>query len=175
MRKLIGSLNFIIIDLVASFPLRSLRHLYFRMLGLHLGTGSAIYRGTKLRSPSRINIGKNSLIGDNCILDGRGGLTIGDNVNFSTGVWIWTRQHDKDCCDFSTISKPVVVNDYAWIGGRVIVLPGVEIGEGAVVASGAVVTKSVEPYVIVAGVPAKPIGRRDEAMKYKLDSYYYFI
>ena len=62
----------------------------------------------------------------------------------------------------------VVIIDRAWISCRVVILPGVTVGEGAVVAAGAVVTKNVPPYTIVAGVPAKEVGKRTKDLRYKL-------
>jgi len=65
---------------------------------------------------------------------------------------------------------PVIIEDYAWVSSRTTLLPGVTIGKGAVVAAGAVVTKSVEPYTVVGGVPAKKIGERSKELNYKLSS-----
>ena len=69
---------------------------------------------------------------------------------------------------FVTETQPVVIENYAWIGMRAMILPGVTIGEGAVVAAGAVVSRDVAPYTVVGGVPAKPIGRRQGPARYEL-------
>ena len=61
---------------------------------------------------------------------------------------------------FPEVLAPVTVCDYAWVGSRAMILPGVTVGEGAVVAAGAVVTRDVAPYSVVAGVPARPVGTR---------------
>ena len=63
----------------------------------------------------------------------------------------------------------VEINDGAWLGSNVIVLPGVHIGEGAVCCAGCVVTKDVEPYAVVAGIPAKKVGERPRVLKYEFD------
>jgi maltose O-acetyltransferase len=91
-------------------------------------------------------------------------------VNFSTGVWIWTAEHDMNALDFGATSAPVVIEDYAWLSCRTIILPGVTIGYGAVVAAGAVVTKSVPAFAVVGGTPAKVIGERSRDLNYKLTS-----
>ena len=104
------------------------------------------------------------------MLDGRAGLTIGNSVNLSTGAWIWTMQHDVNDPQFAATKGAVVIEDYAWISSRTTILPGVTIGKGAVVAAGAVVTKSVAPYEIVGGIPAKKIGERDRNLTYTLGS-----
>jgi acetyltransferase-like isoleucine patch superfamily enzyme len=126
--------------------------------------------GTEIRDPWKIKIGNSTSIGHNSVLDGRGGLTIGDNVNFSSEVMVWTKQHDPQDSEFIIISKPVVIEDYAWVSCRAIILPGIIIGKGAVVAAGAVVTKDVKPYTIVGGVPAREIGKRNENLVYKVGS-----
>jgi acetyltransferase-like isoleucine patch superfamily enzyme len=139
-----------------------------------MGRESVIYNGCELRDPHQIAIGDFTSIGDRCILDGRGGLRIGNSVNFSTGVWVWTMQHKVNDPVFGCESSPVVIEDYAWISCRTVVLPGVHVGKGAVVAAGAVVTKDVEPYTIVGGVPAKKIGERSRDLDYRLKSGLHF-
>ncbi|NJK52359.1 MAG: hypothetical protein HC936_05170 [Leptolyngbyaceae cyanobacterium SU_3_3] len=89
---------------------------------------------------------------------------------FQPAAWIWTAQHDLNDSGFAGVSAPVVIEDYAWISSRATILPGVTIGRGAVVAAGAVVTKSVAPFEIVGGVPAKKIGERNRDLDYQLSS-----
>ena len=96
-----------------------------------------------------------------------GGVKIGANVDIAQETNIWTEQHDYNDPTYKAICKKVVIEDYVWLASRVTVLPGVRIGRGAVIASGAVVTKDVPPLAIVAGVPAKIIGyRKEEALQY---------
>lgn len=102
------------------------------------------------------------------MVDGRKGVAIGNNVSISMGVRIWSLQHDPQDPYYSAVGGPVVIGDYAWISCNAIVLPGVNIGEGAVVAAGAVVTHDVEPYAIVGGVPAKKIAERTKDLRYTL-------
>lgn len=133
---------------------------------------TVIYFNTEIRASWKLKIGKGSIIGDSCILDARNGITIGDNVNLSSEVRIWTEQHDYQDPMFNCNSTPdfhVKINDYAWIGSNVIILPRVTIGKGAVVAAGAVVTKSVPDYALVAGIPAKQIGERNHNLQYQFD------
>ena len=149
-----------------SFPSQSFRRFVLRRLGMKIGKGSVIFMGTEIRAPWKIIIGDGTTIGHNCVLDGRGELEIGNNVNLSSDVMIWTQEHDMNSPNFVITSGKVKVEDYAWLSCRVIVLPGVTIGRGAVVAAGAVVTKSVEPFTIVAGVPAKQVGIRSRDLHY---------
>jgi acetyltransferase-like isoleucine patch superfamily enzyme len=149
-------------------PSQTIRHSILKLWGLKLGERSLIHMGAEIRNPQGIEIGSTSIIGHNCTLDGRGGLNIGNNVNLSSEVMIWTMQHDPQSSCFGVESFPVVIEDYVWISCRSIILPGVTIGKGSVVAAGAVVTKSVQPYSIVGGVPAKTIGQRTQALDYTL-------
>lgn len=96
------------------------------------------------------------------MFDSRGGeIIIGDYVDIAPEVNIWTLHHDPQDSDFATKGGDVIIKDFVWIGNRAIILPNVIIAEGAVIAAGAVVTKDVEPYTIVGGVPAKKIGERN--------------
>jgi acetyltransferase-like isoleucine patch superfamily enzyme len=149
-------------------PSHHVRRWAYQFLGLRYPANAVIYGGAEVRHPKNIRIGEGTIIGNGAILDGRLGLTIGKRVNFSTGVWIWTVQHDYRSPDFGDSGGPVVIGDYAWISCRVVILPGVTIGEGAVVAAGAVVTTDVAPYSVVGGIPAKLIARRPESMSYRL-------
>ena len=103
-------------------------------------------------------------IGPGVLLDARKGLEIGENTVIAYQAIIWTLNHDYNDIHFGSKGAKVKIGSYAWICSRSIILPGVTIGEGAVVASGAVVTKDVPPYKIVGGVPAKVIGERDKKL-----------
>lgn len=111
-----------------------------------------------------------AIVGDNVILDARKGLTIGRNVNFSSNVSVYTLQHNHRSpdfsCDFGDRKMSVEIGDRAWLGSNVVVLPGVTIGEGAVCCAGCVVTKDVEPFTVVAGIPAKKVGERPRQLDY---------
>jgi acetyltransferase-like isoleucine patch superfamily enzyme len=163
-----SGLRFLYLHYLIHIPSQNVRHFLLRRLGMKLGAKSLIYMGGEIREPGNIQIGECTTIGHRCTLDGRGGLRIGDNVNLSSEAMIWTAEHDLYDPDFKATSGEVVINDYAWISCRSVILPGVHIGKGAVVAAGAIVTKSVEPYTVVGGVPAKPIGKRPENLRYKL-------
>lgn len=157
--------------LTGKIPAHFIRNFIYRFLfKLELGPKATLYGGVRFRSPWRITIGANSIIGEDSLLDGRGELTIGENVNIGSGVWVWTMEHDLNDPDFIAIKGAVYIDDYAWISSRVTILPNVSIGKGAVIASGAVVTKDVSPYTIVGGVPAKVIGKRNPNLTYRLSN-----
>jgi len=113
-----------------------------------------------------LSIGENSVINARCRIDNRGGITIGDNVSISSDVTILTADHDMDSPDFAGRIRSVTIEDYAWVGTSAMIMPGVTIGKGAVVAAGSIVTKNVEPYHVVAGIPAKFIKERKRELNY---------
>ena len=133
---------------------------------------TVIHGGCEIRDGYNLYIGKGTIIGDSCILDARNKIVIGKNVNFSTGVWIWTDQHDINDENFECTTirkKEVIINNRVWLGARTIILPGITLGEGSVIASGAVVTKDTEPFGIYVGIPARKIGERNHNISYEFD------
>lgn len=161
---------------VGYIPSHHFRRLFYRLAGMSIGSGSTIHMLARIYDPRHISIGKDTIIGEKASLDGRkqlpnsqGGLIIGDHVDIASEVMIWTSEHDINDPTMKAIEEKVTIDDYVFIGPRAIILPGVTIGKGAVVAAAAVVTKDVEPLAIVAGVPAKKIAtRKDDALGYTL-------
>jgi maltose O-acetyltransferase len=133
-----------------------------------LAPTSSIHWKARFFYPQGLTVGPNCIVGNDAFFDARDGITLGSNVNIAAEVRIYTREHDIDSPDFAEIGGPVVIGDYAYIGTRVTILPGVRIGEGAVVASGAVVTKDVPPFMLVGGVPARVIRERSHDLRYTL-------
>jgi acetyltransferase-like isoleucine patch superfamily enzyme len=161
---------FIIAAAVGHLPSARLRHAVYRsVLGMEIAPGARVNGRAEIRFGT-ISIGPNTIVGHDAILDGRGGITLGRAVNLASEVAIWTADHDPQDPDFAARIAPVVVGDRAWLSFRSTVLPGVTIGEGAVVAANAVVTKDVAPFTIVAGTPAKVIGERTRDLRYALGS-----
>ena len=131
---------------------------------LEFGRGSTIGRGVWLR-PRTCSVGSESFIGQHCWL-AVDDLRIGNWVMLAAQVSIVGGDHRFNVAGSPSIRsgrddcKPVVIEDDVWVGHRAIIMHGVTLGEGCVVAAGALVTKDVEPYSIVAGCPAKVIKRR---------------
>jgi acetyltransferase-like isoleucine patch superfamily enzyme len=162
-------LNYLTNHLIPHMPLYSVRHAWYRrVLGVRLGRSSGIHLGcylwcfgpSRLRRDGYLTIGEHTRINRRCLLDARGPVRIGDNVSVSPEVAIITTQHRMDDPAFAVESRPVVIEDHAWIGMRAVIMPGVTVGRGAVVATGAVVTRDVPPLAVVGGVPARQIGTR---------------
>lgn len=153
-------LELLIITLAGLVPSHLFRLLIYRSAGIKIGKGSRIHMGARFFYPANIKIGQGTIIGDNVFLDGRDKLIIGDHVDIASNVMVYNSEHDIDSEDFHAIYGSVEIGDYVFIGPRAIILPGVKIGKGVVVAAGAVVTKNVEEFKIVGGVPADVIGER---------------
>lgn len=153
-------LDLFILRLIGWIPFHSIRVLCYRLDGVKVGGNAHIHMGTQFFNPGNISIGEGSIIGQNAFLDGRDKLIIGKHVDIASDVLIYNSEHDINSLDFAPICAPVEIGDYVFIGPRAIILPGVKIGKGAVVAAGAVVTGDVGEFDIVGGVPAKVIGKR---------------
>ena len=146
--------------IIQHIPSRKLRIMCLKMGGAKLGKDVSMFASVDIRNLKGLIIEDGCSIGPKVLLDARKGLHIHRNVTIAYDAIIWTLHHDMNSPDFSVVGGNVEINEYAWICSRSIILPGVKIGKGAVVASGAVVSKDVEPYSIVAGIPAKKIGER---------------
>lgn len=158
---------------IGYFPSHRVRNFVYKKIFLiEKEDTSIIYYGAYIRGGHNLKIGKGSIIGDKCMLDARiGGINIGNNVNIGTCVSLWTGSHDINDPYFRSMPGkigPINIGDRAWLGSHCVILDSVNIGEGAVVAAGAVVTKDVPPFTVVGGVPAKIIGERTHNLKYQL-------
>lgn len=161
------ALLYLSLKVVSHLPFHGMRYfLLKRIYSVDVARSAVLYGGFDIRCPRKLKIGGTSVIGHRAMLDARGGLTIGSNVNMSSEVMIWTAQHNYRDTKFGTDFKAVTIGDYVWLGSRCIILPGVSVGKGAVVAAGAVVSKDVESYTVVAGVPAKKISDRPKELAY---------
>ena len=167
--------------LTGYIPSHTIRLFLYRTLyGVKIGAHSSIHWRAEFNQPMGVSIGHNTIIGNDAFLDGRAKhflaykkshgypLTIGNNVSIAGEVRIYTMEHDVDSPTFEEVGAPVIIDDYVVIGSRVTILPGVHIHKGAVVASGAVVTKDVGEYEVVGGVPAKFIKKRNSNLTYTL-------
>jgi serine acetyltransferase len=129
---------------------------------------TTVMLGTEVWSAPRVEIGARSIVGRHCLLDARGGIRLGRDVNVSSYTRFMTAKHLIDDPGFDAVYEPIVVGDRVWIALGATVLGGVTLGEGAVVAAGAVVTGDVEPYAVVGGVPARKLRERSRDLHYEL-------
>lgn len=112
-----------------------------------------------------ISIGNNSAIGAFNYFDGNGGIKVGDDVRFGPHCAVYSANHTFEDVDHCIASQPldyakVIIENDVWVGSHSVILAGVSIGRGAVISAGSIVTKDVEAYCVVAGVPSKVIKRR---------------
>jgi O-antigen/teichoic acid export membrane protein/acetyltransferase-like isoleucine patch superfamily enzyme len=153
--------------IVSYFPSHTLRYFWYRrVLGWDIGDDACILMGQYIQmtgirtSGRRVSIGNGTVINQKCLIYTSGGLIIGSNVSVSAETALITGTHDINDPNFTSNYRPIIIDDYVWIGTRAMILQGVTIGQGAVVMAGAVVTHDVEPFTVVGGVPAKPITER---------------
>ena len=145
---------------------KSLRYCLCRGLFASCGRCVNVETGATFNSGSKIRIGNRSGIGINCMLNGP--VTIGSDVMMGPEVHFYTTDHNFSRTDIPMIEqgfkaeRPIEIGDDVWIGARAILLPGVRVGNGALIAAGSVVTKDVPEWAIVAGNPARVIRSRKE-------------
>jgi len=153
----------LLIKLANLLPIWSLRHLRSRLLraaGCRISPRCTFLGRVRFigPSPSNLEVGDGAIIGPNITFGVDGKITLGRNVSIGPGVTIYTGTHDvgpaQRRMDPRVLSKPVTIEDGAWIGLNALILPGVRIGAGAIVSAGAVVSTDVPPNTVVAGNPA---------------------
>ena len=133
------------------------------------GRGVVIKGDCEFFFPERIALGDYVYVGPHAYWSGEGGVAVGRNVIFGPRTSIWTANHDwrgTDCLPYGvgTVAGPVTIEDNVWVCYGAMIVPGVTIGEGAIVAMGAVVTRDVAPCTVVGGNPAVPVAKRDRSV-----------
>lgn len=150
------------------------RNLYFAIFGIKVHCTSSIHRSCKLFHIGNLSIGKHSVVNFGCYLDNRRGISIGENTALAHDVKIYTLGHNINSSMFETKGAPVTIGNNCFIFSNVLIMPGVTIGDGAIVLPGSVVTKNVDRFVVVGGNPAKFIKKRNQNIDYKINYNYYF-
>lgn len=152
-------------------PIYWIRKFYLQnMMGIKIGKQSFIHMGCIFYQ--HVRIGNNSVIGRQCHL--LGNITIKNNVSITAQTYIFSSSHYKDSPIFEAYCSPVVIEDYAWVGARAMILPGVRIGKGAILGAASTATNSLADYSISVGSPAKNVGNRSEKLDYNLVYFPYF-
>lgn len=171
-RKLLAAAFTLCFNLLPGFGLRAF---FMRLLGFRIGRKVALHSWLYFFEIRRnVTIGSNVTINAGCYLDNRMPISIGDNVNISHDVKIYTLGHDVDDPLCKAVGAPVTIRDDAWIFPNVLIMPGVTIGCGAVVYPGSVVTKDVGDFDIVGGNPARTIRKRNTDIRYRVDYRVWF-
>ena len=164
-------LEYIVNSVCPHIPFWTIRKQMLKLSRTRIGHESFIMRKCYIMQANKLSIGEYSHINRECLLDARGGITIGNNVSISHKVNIVSGSHDAQSKTFIGVFKPIVINDYAWLGIGCTILQGVNIGKGAVIAAGSVVTKDIAPFDIVAGIPARKIGTRNSDLEYHCNGW----
>ena len=153
-----------------NIPSRTLRKIYLRCWLGSLGAGTGVQMNCRFLNGHKVHFGERNAINFGCLFDGRKfSIRTGSDVSIGPEASILNLGHDPQSPEFADRGGDVIIGNHVWIGYRAMILPGVKIGDGAVVGAGAVVTKDVEPFAIVAGNPARKIGERNRDLKYQLD------
>ncbi len=156
--------------------------------GITIGAGTSLMHGTIFHvfnyrdlPQAGITVGKHCFFGEYTCIRGQGGVTIGDGVYTGTHVQIMAVNHvytdpNTFIKDQGITAEGIVIEDDVWLGSNVVVVDGVTIGKGSVVGAGALVTKSLPPYSIAVGVPARVVKdrRQAEAVRQQVDSQVHF-
>lgn len=131
-----------------------------RLFGGKVGRGVIIKPYVKVKFPWRLSVGDHCWIGEHVWIDNLAKVIIGDHVCISQGAYLCTGSHDWSAERFDLIVRPISVGSKAWIGARSAVSPGSQIGEGAVLTLGSIASRTLEPWMIHSGSPARPMKPR---------------
>lgn len=159
---------------IMKIPSWAIRRFFLKAMGMKIGRDARIGIGTIVISPERITIGDRSIINENCHLDGRGGLVIGEDVSISNYSIILTASHKKSSPNFEYFENAVTIENNVWLGTRAMVLDGSYLKQGSIIAAGLVykgITEKNKVYYPINGVTSK---NRNLANYYELDYKAYF-
>ncbi|WED66354.1 acyltransferase [Synoicihabitans lomoniglobus] len=152
---------------LSNCPSRRVRRAFLRCYLGDMRHGTGVQMGCKFLNARKVHLGERNVINFGCLFDGRKFvIRTGSDVSIGPEASILTLGHDPQSPDFADRGGDVIIGNRVWIGYRAIILPGVNIGEGAVVAAGSVVSRDVEPYSIVAGIPARYVKNRERNLVY---------
>ena len=165
-----GLASYFYSQILGQVPSRRLRNGFLRFYLREFGEGSSVQMGCRFLNGQKVSLGDRNIVNFGCTFDGRHyPIKIGNDVSIGPEATLLTLGHDPQSPTFADKGGEIVIGNFVWIAYRTIILPGVTIGEGAVVAAGAVVTRDVAPYTIVAGNPAREIKKRTEDIMYSLN------
>ncbi|TFF40853.1 WcaF family extracellular polysaccharide biosynthesis acetyltransferase [Mucilaginibacter psychrotolerans] len=144
----------------ALFPVNGLKTGLLKLFGARLGEGVVVKPSVNIKSPWFLTIGNHTWIGENVWIDNLVMVSIGSNVCLSQGAILQTGSHNYKRSTFDLITGSIVLEDGAWVGCGAIINQGVTAGNHAVLSSGSVATKNLEPYSIYQGNPAAKVRTR---------------
>lgn len=145
---------------------RALRHVLLRIFGAKIGKMCVIYPTAKIYAPWNLIAADGVVVGPRVDLYNKAMISLGEQTVLSQDSYVCTASHEVNSMSMALVVNPIGIGKQVWVASRAIVLPGVTIEDGAVIAAGSVVTKNVESWSVVGGNPAKFIKKRklrDEA------------
>ncbi len=141
-------------------PLHAWRAFLLRLFGARMGKGTHIYPGVRIWAPWNLECGDAVGVASGAILYNQGFITLGRRAVVSQGAHLCAGTHDHEQPGFPLVTRPITVGAEAWLGAECFVMPGVVIGEGAVVGARSVVVKDTPAWMVCVGNPAKPVKPR---------------
>ena len=136
------------------------RRWLLKLFGAKIGNGVLIRPSVRITYPWKLIIGDNAWIGDHAEIYNLSQIIIGNNAVVSQGCYLCAGTHDYKQLDFPQVSREIVIEDEVWLAAQVFVMPGVNVGRGAVVGARSMVTKNVRPAMICLGTPAIEVSER---------------
>lgn len=144
-------------------PMFGWRRLVLRAFGARVGAEARVYPSTDIRMPWNVELGDWCALGEHALVYSLGPVRIGRCATVSYRAHVCAGTHDFSDPQLALLKPPVVIEEGAWIGTEAFIGPGVTVGAGALVGARAVVVRDVAPLDVVAGNPARPVGRRPGA------------
>lgn len=152
--------------IINKIPSRHIRKWFLQIMGAKIGKHTFPCRRVEVLLPKGLYLAENVSVGWFAELDARGGIYVDHDTNISSHVIMITGSHDIDNPNFTADFKPIKIGHHCWLGTGAMVLQGVTIGDGAVLAAGAVATKDIPPFEVWGGVPAHFIRKRNMDVQY---------
>lgn len=168
--------RWILNNIINIIPSWSIRKILYRLYGIKIGHGSRIMIHVIIFHPQEVTIGCGSIVNSYALLDGRGGLVIGNNVNISMYAILYSASHKSYSPSFEYYTSKTIIEDCCWIGTRSIVMPGSIVRRNSIIAVNSTFKGISENAGIYVGVPAKFLKYRDLKSDYdsELRHHYWF-
>jgi putative colanic acid biosynthesis acetyltransferase WcaF len=160
LRRVIWNFVWLFLFRTSPRPLHGWRRFLLRLFGANVGRGAHIYPAAVIWAPWNLQIGEQCGVANGAILYSQAKITLGVRSVISQGVHLCTGTHDFSVRGMPLVTRPIVVEAEVWLAAECFVLPGVTIGEGAVVGARSVVTRDLPSWMVCAGHPCRPIKPR---------------
>lgn len=158
--RILWRMVYLVLFRLSPVPLHGWRSMLLRLFGAKVGKGVHVYPGVDIWAPWNLELGDQAGVASGATLYSQGHIFIGKRAVISQGSYLCAGTHDFEKAGFPLYTKPIRIEDEAWIAAQAFIHPGVTVGEGAVVGARSVVVKDLPPWMVCAGFPAKPIKER---------------